>query len=328
MGTATLAGKKFRLNPTSVAWGYKSKTAKHETVGGRVVQIFGTVISDITVTGTFGVGGWKEQEHFLAQMKALADRQIANTNRPTSGASQRFVYPEYGWDFHVMLRSFSSPDGSRSVNLANDIIAPKWTLVLFVDEDRSSLKKISQDNYLARLSKGLGWTQTSYNGPMTLDEMNSDLNGQTENDYLTQQFGLDSPATSNPATSNNGTPAATSSSTANSSADNGTATGGTPDQNRALGKNLAASLYGWTGPEWDALLALWNRESGWRTDADNPTSSAYGIPQSLPGSKMASVGADWKTNPATQIKWGLQYIKGRYGSPTAAMAHEKSNNWY
>lgn len=327
MGTAMLAGRKFRLNPTSVSWGYKSKTAKHDTVGGRVVQIFGTTVSDITVTGTFGEGGWQEQEQFLSHMKALADLQISQAAKSNSTAAvQRFIYPDYGWDFHVMLRSFSSPDGSRSVNLSNEIIAPKWTLVLFISEDRSSLKKISQDNYLARLSRGLGWTQTSYNGFMSQDEVNAALNGQTVGDYITQQFGLDTGGAAS--TANNGSPAATSSSTANSSADNGTATGGTPDQNRTLGKNLAASLYGWTGAEWDALLQLWNRESEWKTDADNPSSGAYGIPQSLPGSKMASAGADWKTNPATQIKWGLKYIKDRYGSPSAAMVHENSYNWY
>jgi len=108
---------------------------------------------------------------------------------------------------------------------------------------------------------------------------------------------------------------------------------GTAAQNQALGKTLAAS-YGWsTGTNWDDLVKLWNQESGWNALASNGNSgpdsgSAYGIPQSLPGSKMASAGADWRTNPATQIKWGLNYIKGRYGSPTAAWAHEVSNNWY
>ena len=75
------------------------------------------------------------------------------------------------------------------------------------------------------------------------------------------------------------------------------------------------------------LLDLWNRESGWSYDAENP-SGAYGIPQSLPGSKMASAGADWQTNPATQIAWGLGYIKGQYGNPCSAWAFEEANNYY
>ena len=80
--------------------------------------------------------------------------------------------------------------------------------------------------------------------------------------------------------------------------------------------------------QFDCLDKLWTRESGWRWNADNPGSDAYGIPQSLPGSKMASAGADWLTNPVTQITWGLSYIKGRYGSPCAAWAHSESVNWY
>lgn len=80
--------------------------------------------------------------------------------------------------------------------------------------------------------------------------------------------------------------------------------------------------------EWSALVALWNQESGWRADATNPGSGAYGIPQALPASKMESAGADWKTSPATQIRWGIGYIKDRYGDPVAAEAHEKANGWY
>jgi hypothetical protein len=86
--------------------------------------------------------------------------------------------------------------------------------------------------------------------------------------------------------------------------------------------------FGWSQKQWPALEKLWQRESGWRWNAKNPSTGAYGIPQSLPGSKMASVGADWRTNPATQIKWGLKYIKGRYGSPSAAWNHSQSVNWY
>jgi hypothetical protein len=106
--------------------------------------------------------------------------------------------------------------------------------------------------------------------------------------------------------------------------------GGNAAQNRALGKMMAAAR-GWTGAEWDALDKLWGTyESGWRTDANNPGSGAYGIPQALPGSKMASAGADWKTNPVTQIRWGLDYIAGRYGSPSKALAFELSHSphWY
>jgi hypothetical protein len=76
------------------------------------------------------------------------------------------------------------------------------------------------------------------------------------------------------------------------------------------------------------LKLLWDRESGWRYDAENPSSGAYGIPQSLPGSKMASAGADWQTDPATQIRWGLGYIKGVYGNPCNAWGFEEANGYY
>lgn len=97
--------------------------------------------------------------------------------------------------------------------------------------------------------------------------------------------------------------------------------------NKRIARAMAAAR-GWTGREWDSLYALWMRESGFQTHADNPTSSAYGIPQALPGSKMASAGADWHDNPRTQIEWGLGYIKGRYGDPAAAWAHSQATGWY
>ena len=78
--------------------------------------------------------------------------------------------------------------------------------------------------------------------------------------------------------------------------------------------------------QWGCLRDLWNHESGWSTT--NSYGSAYGIPQALPGSKMSSYGSDWRTNYKTQIKWGLHYIDGRYGSPCSAWAHFQSHNWY
>ncbi|HET8926454.1 MAG TPA: phage tail tip lysozyme [Microbacterium sp.] len=85
---------------------------------------------------------------------------------------------------------------------------------------------------------------------------------------------------------------------------------------------------GWSDDEFACLVALWNRESGWRVNAYNKSSGAYGIPQALPGKKMASAGADWQTSATTQIKWGLGYIKGRYGTPCGAWAHSQRTGWY
>lgn len=88
------------------------------------------------------------------------------------------------------------------------------------------------------------------------------------------------------------------------------------------------SSYGWGQGEMSSLLTLWNKESDWRTTATNASSGAYGIVQSLPGEKMASEGPDWQTNYQTQIRWGLNYIKERYGSPSAAWAFHLAHNWY
>ena len=100
-----------------------------------------------------------------------------------------------------------------------------------------------------------------------------------------------------------------------------------PGSARAMGRSLAAQR-GWGDDQFTCLDKLWTKESNWRVDADNPTSSAYGIPQALPGSKMASVGADWMTNPVTQITWGLGYIEGRYGTPCSAWSHSVAKGWY
>ena len=100
-----------------------------------------------------------------------------------------------------------------------------------------------------------------------------------------------------------------------------------PSSNVAIGQAQAASR-GWTGAEWQCLYSLWTKESNWNHLAENPSSGAYGIPQSLPGTKMATVASDWRTNPSTQITWGLNYIQGRYGTPCEAWAHSGVHNWY
>jgi hypothetical protein len=86
--------------------------------------------------------------------------------------------------------------------------------------------------------------------------------------------------------------------------------------------------YNWGIEQYSCLVKLWNRESNWRVNAFNKSSGAYGIPQALPGKKMAVAGADWMTNPETQINWGLGYIDGRYGSPCTALSHSNRLNWY
>lgn len=94
----------------------------------------------------------------------------------------------------------------------------------------------------------------------------------------------------------------------------------TPSNNQALGQQMAAGS-GWTGAEWQALQQLWSKCSGWQTTFTDAKTGAYGIPAALPPAAMASAGADWQTNPATQIVYGLGYVRQRYQTPSAAWAH-------
>ena len=102
----------------------------------------------------------------------------------------------------------------------------------------------------------------------------------------------------------------------------------TPAGAQETARTMAATQYGWGDDQFSCLVNLWDRESGWSVNALNASSGATGIPQALPGDKMAIAGADWQTNPATQIAWGLGYISASYGTPCAAWNHSESNNWY
>jgi murein DD-endopeptidase MepM/ murein hydrolase activator NlpD len=101
----------------------------------------------------------------------------------------------------------------------------------------------------------------------------------------------------------------------------------TPAGAKELARAMLAD-YGWGDSQFSCLDRLWTRESNWDYRARNPSSGAYGIPQALPGSKMATAGSDWRDNPKTQIEWGLGYIKDRYGTPCSAWSHSQSSGWY
>ena len=123
-------------------------------------------------------------------------------------------------------------------------------------------------------------------------------------------------------------------STSNSSSGGGTGAAATvnfPPPNPGTAQSTAYNMMPSFGfdpkTEFGCLDNIWTRESGWRYNAEN-ASGAYGIPQALPGSKMATAGADWQTNPATQIRWGLGYIKSDYGTPCNAWAFWQGNGYY
>ena len=97
---------------------------------------------------------------------------------------------------------------------------------------------------------------------------------------------------------------------------------------QAYAKDLCINTYGWTENDFNCLVKLWERESNWNPNAHNKSSGAHGICQALPASKMASEGSDYMTNYKTQIRWGLKYIKNRYGTPANAWAHSQQKGWY
>ena len=103
---------------------------------------------------------------------------------------------------------------------------------------------------------------------------------------------------------------------------------GSPEGNRAYAQVYIKQKYGWGDDQFACLVKLWKRESNWRTNAKNKHSGAYGIPQALPGRKMATIADDWRTNPITQMKWGAGYIEGRYDTPCGAWAHSERKGWY
>ncbi|MHC2997719.1 aggregation-promoting factor C-terminal-like domain-containing protein [Microbacterium sp. HJ5] len=102
----------------------------------------------------------------------------------------------------------------------------------------------------------------------------------------------------------------------------------TVDGAKATAARMASAKYGWGADQFSCLESLWTKESGWNYQAYNASSGATGIPQSLPGSKMATAGADWQTNATTQIAWGLDYIARAYGSPCSAWGHSQATDWY
>lgn len=102
----------------------------------------------------------------------------------------------------------------------------------------------------------------------------------------------------------------------------------TPEGAKATARAVAADQYGWGDGQFECLLSLWTKESGWNYQAYNDSSGATGIPQSLPGDKMATFGDDWQTSATTQILWGLDYISRVYGTPCSAWSHSQATDWY
>lgn len=200
MGVATFAGRTFRIDPESVSWNFEVKTKDTPTVGGKVIQVFGTNVSDMEVIGSFGRAGWQGQLAFLDRMKEIASAQAqAGRTSRSSVPPARFTYPPRKWDFLVYLAGYTDANGGKAVRHHNTEVNPKWKLTLFIVEDMSELgvKKVATDAYISRLSKGIGWKRTLFNGPYgeaNLDAVMGNLgpyggNTPTEMRYATAPSG-------------------------------------------------------------------------------------------------------------------------------------------
>lgn len=184
MALASLGGIPFHAGPSDIRWQYQMKTSTLPTLGGKVVQILGVSLGDMTLTGRFGVNrakgdteAWQDQVRFRDQVKEWSEQADAQRSpRPL-----RFVYPPRNWDFKCFVKTFS--------DVTHDIheIAPEYTIVLHLLED--STKKVIKDVkdlYLKRLMDGVGWKQTSYNGP-TEGDVAELLDGKTIGEYLASE---------------------------------------------------------------------------------------------------------------------------------------------
>jgi hypothetical protein len=302
----------FRIDPDSVAWSFAMKVSRRKTVGGDVVQVYGTELGDMTVSGVFGFGdrsrgdqnGWEDQERFRRRVEAWVDDSIA-----TAGARPlRFLYSPRRWDFQVLVRGLASAAGPAVMH-ANEEFNPRWTLTLFVVED-STRRVVAgiKDLYITRLMSGVGWKQSAYNGPMTQAEVDKTLApyGGDLRSYLIEQFNQAAGVPDRTDTTGT-TPGATA--VTGSSVD-----GWITQAEQALGRTFTAS-------ERDAIKIVALHESTNNPKATNDTAAgrAAGGPKGL----MQTVTATFEQNklpghgdifnPVDNICAATRYVDGRYG---------------
>lgn len=194
-GPATIDGWPFRIDPTSVELPIRAKVAKFRTVGGFVVQVYGTTWGDLTVSGQFGVTGWPAQVNFLNRMvgigrdQAMQHKPVQAGQNYSPGRTFRFTYPLLGWDFpECYLKGYTSSDGPMAVHMENTNINPKYTLTIFIITDTSTLAHQTKQAYLQRLAPGLGmmwdsktesyqgYAQDQYNSPLANTDLQNYVN--------------------------------------------------------------------------------------------------------------------------------------------------------
>jgi hypothetical protein len=210
MGVMQLGDLRWRVDPSSVDWSFQLDTAVINTIGGQVVQILGATLSDLVVQGEFGQDhksntvSWKLAAAFHTKIKSFMDRQTLPAKTVHSGGSRRsgilsdagvihdplpFTYHDglHNWTFKVLVKALDDGDGSGSLNITNGKFAYKYKLTLFIVESESTLiRKVASDYFMSRISDGLGWKQTSFNGPPSAQDAQDfiTVNGGTVSAFL------------------------------------------------------------------------------------------------------------------------------------------------
>lgn len=180
---ASLDGIPMRINPTSVRWPYTMKLATKSTMGGKVFQIYGVSLGDLTIEGVFGVGGPEAQREFFDRIVGIMEAQIPTAPNPDP---VQFMWPERGWDFWCYVKGLTQVGASTSIYASNADFNPKFRLTLFIQQDNGDIKRAVQDSaaaaIVARFANQMGWASSDWNGPPVLADA---LGGQTIIDAIT-----------------------------------------------------------------------------------------------------------------------------------------------
>lgn len=194
VGTASIDGIPFTVNPTGLQWNYKVRMASHKTIGGKVIQLLGWNMGDLVVQGHFGNMVKEKQKALFDHLKAIANYQVPQLG-VRAADPVRFLWPEFGWDFWIYLKSFVQ-NGAGNVSIERNVrhVNPSYTLTMFVYEDNGNIIKAASQSaqvaYLKRVSAGLGWRQTEWNGHETVQQLQDRLQGQTIMDYAFAHYGI------------------------------------------------------------------------------------------------------------------------------------------
>ncbi len=295
---ALLGGEPFSIDPIAVTWDYRGHLVDKPMSGGKVVQVFGADIGDIKVTGRFGsMDNIETQLAFLKRMKKMSSTLATHPE----AKAYRFFWPEQGWDFMVNLKEYNQRGGPAAQHTI-DNYAPQWNLTLMPVGGTDQLKTATVTMFIERLSAGIGWRLTKYNGPATYNEVAQTLTAagvSTLDEFNRMAYGLGT------APSNVGLAPETS------GAGTAFATGRNLTAEEML--NLGMQATGWRGEELVIMVAVAGHESGgWNPRALNSIGAAglWQINTSAHGDKYGTVEELFVPERNAQAAYGVYTARG------------------